>query len=177
MDSYDLIREEEKKYIREVDRTKGVNKWYLIPSKWLDKWHLFVVEKGELPGKINMEEFKKIRVANAVKDFRGINEQVWRHFVGNYGLIGEEIVKPYIPKNHYGVELEMSRELGKLIKKFVNLGKMGQRLEMIEQSLKKKMAELEELQVELATRESEMEPSLIDTPVEDETKPLLLLDG
>lgn len=97
-DSLNVRREKERGVIKKLDSTKifTSEKWYLMPTVWLKKWHDFISGNRGLPGTIDMIALLQIPYPRKAKDYRGVNKRVWDYFVGRYRVYGEPVIRDTI---------------------------------------------------------------------------------
>ena len=87
-------RQEERNYVTRMD-TVAVGSggaWMLINSKWLDNWRKYAIELStdDPPGPINNyclvgRDFRPVHGLARVRDYRGMNQDVWHYFHERYG--------------------------------------------------------------------------------------------
>ncbi|CAN0266700.1 unnamed protein product, partial [Phaeothamnion confervicola] len=94
LDTLDRRRTEELRLISKFD-TSSINprreSWFLVDTKWLERWAKFVRGEGAPPGHISNTSLLEadLRTARpglrAKVDYRGVNPVVWFLYVEMYG--------------------------------------------------------------------------------------------
>lgn len=87
--SFDARRFEEQDFITQHD-TADSSVWYLVEIGWLHAWKKFILNDSYPPGAINnrrlIEDSGSPRPGlTAVKDYRGVNSEVWSFWHARYG--------------------------------------------------------------------------------------------
>ena len=87
-------RQEERDYVTRMDTVavQPGGAWMLINSKWLENWRKYAIELStdDPPGPINNyclvgRDFRPVHGLARVRDYRGMNQDVWHYFHERYG--------------------------------------------------------------------------------------------
>ena len=92
----DLQRDkrEERDYVTRVDSVavRPGDVWMLVDSKWLEKWRNYAIDQStdDPPGPITNycligRDFRPVPGLMRVRDYRGMNQQLWYYFHERYG--------------------------------------------------------------------------------------------